>query len=337
MSKPIDPALIGAFVLGAAAFLVMAVLLFGGTELLTRKALLVSYFPDSVKGLREGSNVLLRGVRVGYVQLIELQGRLDESRGTLDTLVEVVMEVDPASFSLFATGEQFDEEGYARMPTEEFIAAGIRAQLGIDSYVTGQLLVELDFKPDTEAIFRGDDPPYPEVPTVPSDVQRALAGLQDFVTRLSDGIDVTQLLHDVQGTAAGLNALANSEDLRGALAGVNRLTTTDVPALARSLDASAEELGQLLAESRTLVARVDAKIEPLGAELIPTLQRMQAVMVASQSTLELASRQLRSDSELGVEVRTTLEELQGAARALRVLVDYVDRHPEALLRGKGKP
>ncbi len=335
MSKPTDPALIGAFVLGAAAFLVVAVLLFGGTELLTRKALLVSYFPDSVKGLREGSNVLLRGVRVGYVQLIQLQGRINEDKGTLDTLVEVVMEVDPASFSLFAEGEQLDEEGFARIPTAEYIDAGFRAQLGIDSYVTGQLLVELDFKPDTEAVFRGDDPPYPEVPTVPSDVQRALAGLQEFVTRLSNEIDIAKLLHDVQDMAAGLNELANSQDLRAALAGMNRLATTDVPTLARSLDASAEELRQLLGESRALVQRVDANVDPIVAELVPILQRMQEVMAASQTTLETASRQMRSDSELAVEVRTTLEELQGAARALRILLDYVDRHPEALLRGKG--
>jgi len=245
------------------------------------------------------------------------------------------MEVDPASFSLFAEGEQLDEEGFARIPTAEYIDAGFRAQLGIDSYVTGQLLVELDFKPDTEAVFRGNDPPYPEVPTVPSDVQRALAGLQEFVTRLSNEIDIAKLLHDVQDMAAGLNELANSQDLRAALAGMNRLATTDVPTLARSLDASAEELRQLLGESRALVQRVDANVDPIVAELVPILQRMQEVMAASQTTLETASRQMRSDSELAVEVRTTLEELQGAARALRILLDYVDRHPEALLRGKG--
>jgi paraquat-inducible protein B len=279
--------------------------------------------------------VLLRGVRVGYVQLIQLQGRINEKAGTFDTLVEVVMEVDPASFTLFAEGQELDEEGFARIPTAEYVDAGFRAQLGIESYVTGQLLIELDFKPGTEAVFRGERPRYPEVPTVPSDVQRALAGVQDFITRLSNEIDVAQLLRDIQGTAAGLNALANSEDLRAALAGMNRITTTEAPTLVRSLDASAAELHSLLGDSRALVQRIDAQIDPIAAELVPALERMQGVLAASQTTLEIASRQMRSDSEIAVEVRTTLEELQGAARALRVLLDYVDRHPEALLRGKG--
>jgi len=337
MSKATNPTLIGAFVIGAIALLVIAVLLFGGTELLTRKALLVSYFPDSVKGLREGSNVLLRGVRVGYVKEIHLQGRIDKQQGTLDTLVEVIMEVQPETFALFEQGERLEEITVSRLPTRQFVDAGFRAQLGIDSFVTGQLLVELDFKPDTQAVFRGEDTPYPEVPTIPSEVQRVLERVQNFVARLSTEIDATQLLHDIQDIAAGLNELANSEDLREALAGLNALANSDAPALIRTLDASATKLEALLEETRTLVRHVDGEIDPLVDEIVPTVRRLRDALAAGEATLAAASSQIRTDSELAIETSATLAELRSAARALTVLLDYVDRHPEALLRGKRQP
>jgi paraquat-inducible protein B len=337
VSKPTSPTLIGAFVLGAVFLLVVAVLVFGGTELLTRKAFLVSYFPDSVKGLRTGSNVVLRGVRVGYVKEIRLEGRIDNDGETLTTLVEVVMEVEPASFALFARGERLEQEQLARIPAKKFVDAGFRAKLGVDSFVTGQLLVELDFNPETEAIFRGEDPPYPEVPTIPSDVQQALERVQQFLGQLSEKVDIDRLLGDVQGIASGLNALANSDDLKQALAGASRLTNTDVPALIESLRDTTNQLQQVLRRTGELVEHVDARVDPIAEEIVPTIRRLQSVLASGESTLQAATRQLKSDSTLALEVGATLEEVQGAARAVRVLLDYVERHPEAFLRGKESP
>jgi paraquat-inducible protein B len=336
MSKPTNPALIGAFVLGAIALLVVAVLLFGGTELFARKVLLVSYFPDSVKGLREGANVLLRGVRVGYVKTITLDGRINDERGTLDALVEVIMEVRPETFALFQQAGRSQEITMTRLPaeTEHFVDAGFRAQLGIDSFVTGQFLVELDFKPGTEAIFRGKSPPYPEVPTLPTGVQQAFERLQELIGRLSTELDTAQLLGDVQGIASGLNELANSQDLRDGFAGFNQLAGTDVPELVRALEQSAADLRGLLADTRSLVAHIDGQVEPVAAELVPAIRRLNDTLAAGEQALAAAAAQIRSDSEIAVEMNATLQELQGAARSLRILLDYVDRHPEALLRGK---
>ena len=43
---------------------------------------------------------------------------------------------------------------------------------------------------------------------------------------------------------------------------------------------------------------------------------------------------IRPNSELRADLSTTLNEVSRAARGLRVLADYLERHPEALLRGK---
>ena len=50
--------------------------------------------------------------------------------------------------------------------------------------------------------------------------------------------------------------------------------------------------------------------------------------------LEILAKSIRTVDLLGYDLRRTLTELEGAARALRTLADYLERHPEALLKGK---
>ena len=64
-------------------------------------------------------------------------------------------------------GKQLDQtaEPYPRL-----VQAGLRAQLALQSFVTGQLRVDLDFRPDTAAQLIGALPDIPEIPTVPSEL-----------------------------------------------------------------------------------------------------------------------------------------------------------------------
>ena len=88
MSKKSNPTVIGAFVVGAVVLLAVGVSLFGGAQLFAPKSIVVTYFEGSVKGLRIGSNVLFRGVRVGFVSDIQLMGDAESLepvvRATLD-------------------------------------------------------------------------------------------------------------------------------------------------------------------------------------------------------------------------------------------------------------
>ena len=196
MSKPSNPKLIGSFVLGAVLLLVIGVLLFGGVSLFAPKRIVVSYFPTSVKGLREGSSVALNGVRVGYVKSIRLQGRLKPDN-TMDTLVEVTMEIMSNSFELSANGSQLDTQV---LSPAQYVKAGIRAKLGTESYVTGQLLVELDFRPDLPGVFRArqkNGPP--EIPTIPGDVEQIVEQVQSFFDRMAQQVDVDALAQERSG------------------------------------------------------------------------------------------------------------------------------------------
>ena len=109
--------------------LVVAVLLFGGAALFASKRTLVSYFPGSVQGLREGSSVVLNGVRIGYVKSIRLQGEVKPDN-SMEMLVQVTMEILPSSFELYSNGSALSVETRAQMSPQQYVDAGIRAKLG---------------------------------------------------------------------------------------------------------------------------------------------------------------------------------------------------------------
>ncbi len=293
----------------------------------------MAYFPTSVKGLREGSSVALNGVRIGYVQNIRLQGLL-KSDNTMDTLVEVTMEILSNSFELSANGSQLDTQV---LSPAQYVKAGIRAKLGTESYVTGQLLVELDFRPDLPAVFRARDKRGPpEIPTIPGDVEQIVEQVQTFFVKMAQQVDVDALAKNVQGILSGMNELANSPDLRSMLAGGNKLTNEDLPHLTGSLEKSLADLRAATNDARALVAHVDKQVDPLMTDLLPVVRHLDDTLKATQATLQSVSAHLRDDSELSLEVRSTLQDVQTMSDAAANLLDYLDKHPEALLRGKSK-
>jgi paraquat-inducible protein B len=65
-----------------------------------------------------------------------------------------------------------------------------------------------------------------------------------------------------------------------------------------------------------------------------TLRSAEATLRTAEQTLRTAEKPFSSSSPLQQEVRTLLKELGAAARSIRVMADYLERHPEALVQGK---
>lgn len=328
MSTKSNSVVIGAFVVGAVALLAAGVALFGGAQYFTTKSQLVAYFEGSVKGLRVGSNVLFRGVRIGYVSEIQLLGDV----ATFSPIVRTTLELSPETFVLYDDSERLPDATDVMLTAEQLVEAGLRARLGTESFVTGQLVVELDFLPDSEAVMRArKDEPLREIPTVPTDVQQILAELQKFV----QGIDFEELAQNLQRGMAGLDELANSEDARGALSGLNTFTNDQdfqrLPAMLRSSLAEVRGAATRIGE---LAADVDAEVGPLAADLDTALNKLVGTLDSAQSTLDTLDRQIGGDTGLEYEVSATLREVRETARSLRVLTDYLQNNPEALIRGK---
>src|SRR5271165_4363559 len=191
------PAVVGGFILGALALGVATILLFGGMRLFATSSRVVVFFSESLAGLDVGSPVTFHGVRIGSVQSMAVV----YSTETMTARTPVLLELELNKVIL--EGKRLN--GY-EPDFERLVRAGLRAQLAMQSFVTGQLRVDLDFQPGTPAQLVGAAPGVPEIPTVPSELgqlrneltqlrlheladtaQRALAS----VGRLSDHLDAT--------------------------------------------------------------------------------------------------------------------------------------------------
>ena len=330
MSAKGNPVIVGGFVIGALVLLIIALIMLGGGRFFEERRTFVSYFEGSLKGLRVGSNVLFRGVRVGFVSDI----RVEVDRDGEEFRVPVTFQILPEAIALVDPAERLLPT--ARSPElAALIDRGLRTRLEMESFVTGQLVIELDFYPDTPVNLHGSPEGIPEIPSVSSNIQQVLERMRTFVTEIQSKVDVDELVQSITSVLAGVNALANSEDLQGALAGLNRLANAEelleIPAQALETLASVQ---QTLAEIRTLVAATDEGVQGLLAGAEESLDSLTVALRDAGGLLESLATELGGDSELNYQLRRTLEETHGAARSLRHLVDFLERNPEALLRGR---
>ena len=91
-------------------------------------------------------------------------------------------------------------------------------------------------------------------------------------------------------------------------------------------------LTQTLKDAKVLVQRLDAKLVP---DLAKTLEDMRTAIGSADRVLKNTDSTLfGKESPAPQDLRDTLQEVTRAARSVRVLVDYLERHPEMLIRGK---
>jgi paraquat-inducible protein B len=85
----------------------------------------------------------------------------------------------------------------------------------------------------------------------------------------------------------------------------------------------------------SIVKKLDSvDFKGISDDLQKAIEDLDKTLVSARDTLDSADRLVQPDSELGVELGATLQEVSRAARSLRVLTDYLERHPESLIRGK---
>ena len=351
MSKRANPTVIGVFVLVAVALAVTGILVLGGLQLFREEMTVVAFFDGDVAGLSVGSPVLFRGAQLGQVSAIKIA--LDP-QNKIAVYVKIAPKRGP--------------EGPPRIRTQKdlqpFIDRGLRAQLRIVSLVTGQLSVSLDYLPKTPVVLTGLEPGTPELPTVPTQLEQYQARLDRMLAAL-DKMDLPQVAQDADEMVRSVRDLAHSPDLANALraagdafrsadvtlknldiqvAAVGEragVTLDDTRQLVKKVDREIEPLAASLRtgldDTRQLVKKVDREIEPLAASLESTLDAARTTAKSAQNTLMTVNRALDGDTRLGDDLSQTLQQLTGAARSLNALADYLERHPEALLRGKQGP
>ena len=143
MSIRANPTAIGLFMIGGLALSVVGVTTLASGSWIDRQSTFVSYFGESVNGLEVGAPVKFQGVPVGRVTDLLIQ--IESADKTFQ--VPVQYDVDLSRLTSDAgTFVDLDDAGVL----QQQIADGLRAQLQMESIVTGQLYVELTYRTDAE-------------------------------------------------------------------------------------------------------------------------------------------------------------------------------------------
>ena len=346
MSMRANPTVIGAFVLGASILLVAGLLLWGGIGLFQPKYRVVMYFDSAVTGLQKGAPVLLRGVRVGEVTDVQMRW------GTWLATVYANLEPDV----LKGVRPRDLDDAINRVVQDRHL----RAQLQMQSLVTGVLYVALDDFPGTPIVLRGIDKDVRELPTVPTDIEKWTAKVEKIADALEalplDEIgrsviatvdEARRILKSPEVASALKNLDALLADSRGLVRRVDTLAgnvndqvvpiSAEAQAALKSTQATLANAPALVADVRRVVAKVDAQIEPLLASLKQSSDTAGTTLERAQLTLAGVDGTLNQDSALGYELVASLRELHETLRSLGSLADYLERNPDALLYGVRRP
>jgi len=270
----------------------------------THKAPYLVYFLGSVAGLQVGAPVQLRGITVGQVTDVHME--LNPKDLTLH--VPVTIELETERIQMEGGSSTADQSGVI---LDALVKHGLRAQLQSASLLTGQLMVSLDFFPNAPPAEINRKGRYPELPSVPSDMQGLMRSVNALLAKLAD-LPLDKVMANADETLKGAAKLMNGPELSQAVKSLNDALLS-VKSLTRNLNV---DLGPLLAALKGAAAAGQTALD--------------------QATLTLASadKTLGANSQFKRDLDNLMSQLKDAARSIRVLTDYLEQHPEALLQGK---
>ena len=253
------------------------------------------HFDGSVRGLSVGAPVEFRGIKVGSVSDIAVE--FDPQ--TLDIKIPVLLDLQPERISAtkaIQAHEAQDEHGVMK----QFVKRGVRAQLETGSLLTGQLFVSLELYPDLPQkalIMTGK---YPEIPTVPATMDQLRRTVTDVMAEIRR-MPLDKIAEELLETVEGANHLVNSPEIQEAV----------------------HNLNAALGNVERLTGGLDQKVDGLVTSMDNTL-----------ATVRKALQVADPNSPAVVNLNSALKELSAAARSIRALADYLEQHPEALVKGK---
>ena len=267
----------------------------------------ILYFKQSVRGLTPGAEVNFRGLVLGQVKSIGMEYDRERKEFNMPVLVEIY----PARI-----GRQFiharDKEKITPQQRLQFmVKQGLAAQLRTGSLITGQLYVALDFFPEVAAAHKEATKNVAVTKALPTEA------LSSDVPS-PDALPTFFLLPTVPG---------NVEQIQAQVAELaQKFNKIPFDQIGNELNASLKELKQTLNSTGRLAEKLNNDVAPEMAVALKDVSK----------TLIQTERILSGNAPLAQDLRQALQELARAAASLRVLTDYFELHPEAVIRGKQK-
>ncbi|HVP68029.1 MAG TPA: MlaD family protein [Anaeromyxobacteraceae bacterium] len=314
-----SPRLVGGFILGGVALLLLGIAWLASGRLFEKHFTFVVFFPEPVRGLEVGSAVTFSGVPIGQVRVIQvfmLTNTLELADRKPGSTTEVTIEV-ARRFLRVPPNAKSDFEDLDEWATAKLLAAkGLRAQLMSGSLVTGQLYIDLDFHPEIPERLSEIPARYPQLPSAPNDLALLRGKVESLVDKLA-GLPLDRVVTDLAEALESIRDLARSPEVRGTLSSARRA--------ADAMQGTLADVDRLVVELRAKVKEVEPGA--VQAELSQVLAKMERSLDAIRAA---------STGAAGVEEQLdqTLREIGRAAASVRVLVDFLERHPESLLQGK---
>lgn len=324
MRKRASRTVIGIFVVSALALVVAGVLIFGSGDFLKERYKFVLFFQDSVKGLNVGAPVVFLGVKIGDVKDITVIQ--DPSKSSF--YIQVIIELTSGKMKKSITKEfSGAEETYEYC--NQLIEQGLRAQLGLQSVVTGQLQIELDFYPEEKAILVGMNTKYKEIPTIPSTFEK--------FTKTLENLPLEEIVNKLSFFLNRVDVLLKSPELRESLRSM-KLTMEDIRKFSHTMNQQIQPLLQkldtVLMAYTQLAQNLDQRVDPLSSNFQELVNVVTQASKQADQTLKTIENMVGENSVTTVELTTMLKEFSTAARSIRNLAEYLNRHPETIVRGK---
>ncbi|MGD8911782.1 MAG: MlaD family protein [Candidatus Thiodiazotropha sp.] len=335
MQSKANPTLIGLFVLLSLVLALSTIFILSDGSLSHKSTRFILFFEGDVKGLQVGSPVNFRGVRVGQVESMSIT-YLKESR---EFRIPVIIGIDDTRVGI----DGVHAGSGVLIGLDGLIEQGLRARLNLQSLVTGKLEIELDFHPDTPVRLVSTSSKYREIPTIPSSMERIATALE--------AVPFERIMKRLSGMLDDIDEMAASGELErlksSMLQIIQRLdsVTQQLDQVAPQLiddskDTLAQARGMLKEISKTstqtqrLITDTDGRLEKAFSAWNQTMVNGEATLSQLGQAASSADKLLAQDSPVISELMTTLRELGAAARSIRNMSEYLERHPEALLRGK---
>jgi paraquat-inducible protein B len=211
----------------------------------------------------------------------------------------------------------------------QLIKQGLRAELGLQSVVTGQLQIELNFYPKEKAIFVGENEQCQEIPTIPSKFEK--------LTKTLENLPIKEIVDKVSSSLNRIDALLESPEIMETLQST-KLAMKDARKVFYNINKQflplLNKLNVVLESYSALAQNMDQQIGPLSSNFQELVKMVTEASKQADKTLMSIENVVGENSITTVELTTTLKEFSSAARSIRNLADYLNRHPESIVRGK---
>jgi len=295
------------------------------------------HFDDTVRGLSIGAPVEFRGIRVGTVKDIALSRDAKSGALNIPVVVEIEPERIPNAYTLTLDGmPEHKAKAIHLAYVEKLVQAGLHARLQTGNLLTGQLFIELDLFPDKPMAKILYDGKYPELPTLP----RPLLGIAASISHVLNQVEqlpIEQIGQHAEQSAAAFSRLINSPEIQNFVQQVSQASTsinqlaatinTQVPPLAKSIRTTSDQ-------AASFITTVNRQTPAILRDVKQALSSANGALKNAEKTLSSVSHMASPQGQLNHEILTVLQQLTSAARAVRIMAEYLERHPEALLKGK---